>query len=152
MAHEYPSSVDICRQQLDAYSRHSHRPLDLFTAHDQYGLVLMKHAHDPQKAGEQFSQAIELAPQGFKSSDAEWAYVYWHRAAAEQQRGNNADAEKDFGVAENSLREVEDAMGKENNAAYYHDFLSSVVKQHLAMLESENQHDQAKQVLANFAQ
>jgi hypothetical protein len=153
IVHQEPSSVDVCRRQLEAYSSDSRStPLDRFTAHDQYGLVLMKYAHDSQKAGDQFSQAIGLAPQGFNSSDAEWAYVYWHRAVAEQQSGNNADAERDFGVAENSLREAEKAIGKEKMAAHYHDLLGIVVKQHVAMLEGENKHDEAKQVLANFAQ
>jgi hypothetical protein len=95
LVHQEPASVDVCRQQLDAVLRDSHTtPLDRFTAHDQYGLVLMKYAPEAKKAAEQFSQAIELAPERLKSSDAESGYVYWHRAAAEQLSGNNVEAEK----------------------------------------------------------
>lgn len=153
LVHQEPTSVDVCRQQLDAVSRDSHStPLDQFTAHDQYGLVLTKYTDEAKKAAKQFSEAIELAQERLKSSDAEWAYVYWHRAAAEQQSGNNVDAERDFSVAESSLREAEKTIGNEKIATYYHDLLSSVVKQHVALLEGENKHDQAKQVLTNFQQ
>jgi len=151
LLHQDSTSVDICRQQLKAVSQDSKStPMDRFTALDQYGLVLMKYTHESQKAAEQFSQAIALAPERLKSSDAEWAYVYWHRAAVEQQLGKNADAEKDFGVAENSLHEAEKAIGDERIAAYYHDLLSGVVKRHVALLEGENKHDEAQHVLANF--
>jgi hypothetical protein len=153
LLHQDPSSVDVCRQQLKTVEHDSHStPMDRFTALDQYGLVLMKYVHEPQKAAEQFSQAIELAPAGLKSPDAEWAYIFWHRAVAEQQSGNNADAEKDFSVAENSLHEAQKAVGNEKIAAYYHDLLGSVVKQHVALLDGENKHDEAKRVLANFEQ
>jgi hypothetical protein len=147
------TAVEGCRKQLDDVLHDSHStPMDRFTAHDQYGLVLMKYAHDSKKAAEQFSEAIALAPERLRSSDGEWAYVYWHRAAAEQQLANNIDAEKDFSVAENSLLEAEKSIGNDRNAAYYHDLLGSAVKQHVALLEGENKHDEAKQVLAKFGQ
>jgi tetratricopeptide (TPR) repeat protein len=133
MVHEDPASVDVCRQQLAAIQNDSQStPMDRFTALDQYGLVLMKYSHDPKKALELFSQAIALAPERLKSSDSEWAYVYWHRAAAEQQLGNNSDAEKDFAVAENSLQEVAKGLNYEKSAAYYHALLLNVAKQHAA--------------------
>ena len=51
LVHEVPASVGACQQQLEAVSRDSHStPLDRFTAHDQYGLVLMKYAC-PASAG-----------------------------------------------------------------------------------------------------
>jgi Gram-negative bacterial TonB protein C-terminal len=153
MVHQEPASVEVCQQQLDAVSHDSYStPLDRFTAHDQYGLVLLKYSHDAKRATEQFSRAIELAPERLSSSDAEWAYVYWHRASAEQQLGDSADAERDFSVAENSLHAAEKAIGNEKIAGYYHDLLGGAVKQHVALLESENKHDEAKQVLANFEQ
>src|ERR1700735_3476551 len=134
MVHEDPASVDVCRQQLETIQNDSHStPMDRFTALDQYGLVLMKYSHDPKKALDLFSQAVALAPERLKSSDSEWAYIYWHRAAAEQQLGNNSDAEKDFAIAENSLQEVAKGMNNEKAAAYYHALLASVVKQHAAL-------------------
>jgi tetratricopeptide (TPR) repeat protein len=134
MVHEDPASVDVCRQQLATIQNDSQStPMDRFTALDQYGLVLMKYSHDPKKAAELFSQAIALAPERLKSSDPEWAYAYWHRAAAEQQLGNNSDAEKDFAIAENSLQEVAKGMNNEKAAAYYHALLASVAKQHAAL-------------------
>jgi hypothetical protein len=151
LLHQDSTSVDVCRQQVDALMHDSHStPMDRFTALDQYGLVLMKYAHESKEAVDQFSKAIALASGRLKSSDAEWGYVYWHRAAAEQQSGNNVGAEKDFSVAENSLHEAEKTVGNDKIAAYYHDLLQSVVKQHAALLESENKHDEAQRVLANF--
>lgn len=131
MVHEEPASAGVCQQQLDAVSRDPHStPLDRFTAHDQYGLVLMKYAHDAAKAVEQFSKAIQLAPEKFNSTDAEWAYAYWHRATAEQQLGNSTEAEKDFTVAEQSLRDAEKSSGNEKIAAYYHELVNRLVAQH----------------------
>jgi|SRR5271156_1498256 len=139
MVHEDPASVDVCRQQLGAIKADSQStPMDRFTALDQYGLVLMKYSHDPKKALELFSQAIALAPERLKSSDSEWAYVYWHRAVAEQQSGRNSDAEKDFAVAESSLQEVANGLKYEKSAAYYRALLASVAKQHAALLDSGN--------------
>ena len=147
------ASVDVCRQQLAAVENDARStPMDRFTALDQYGLVLMKYSREPQKAAELFSQAITLAPERLKSSDSEWAYVYWHRAAAEQQSGNHADAEKDFAVAENSLQEIAKAMNNEKTAAHYRGLLAGMVKQHAGLLDAENKHDEAKHLLATFAQ
>jgi tetratricopeptide (TPR) repeat protein len=133
LVHDEPTSVGACQQQLETVSRDSHStPLDRFTAHDQYGLVLMKYAHDAKKAFEQFSKAVELAPERINSTDAEWAYAYWHRATAEQELGNSAEAEKDFSVAENSLREAEKAICNEKIAAYYHELVNRLVTQQAA--------------------
>lgn len=130
LVHEEPASVGACQQQLDAVSRDSNStPLDRFTAHDQYGLVLMKYAHDAAKALDQFSKAIELAPDRLTSADGEWAYAYWHRATAERQQGNSTDAEKDFTVAENSLRDAEKSIGNEKIAAYYRELVNRIVEQ-----------------------
>jgi tetratricopeptide (TPR) repeat protein len=130
MVHEKPASVGACQQQLEVVSRDPHStPLDRFTAHDQYGLVLLKYAHDAAKAVEQFSKAIELAPERLTSTDAEWAYAYWHRATAEQQLGNSAEAEKDFTVVKQSLRDAEKSSGNEKIAAYYHELVNRVLVQ-----------------------
>lgn len=133
LVHDEPASVGACQQQLETVSRDSQSTsLDRFTAHDQYGLVLMKYAHDAKKAFEQFSKAIALAPERLDSTDAEWAYAYWHRATAEQELGNSAEAEKDFSVAENSLREAEKSIGNEKIAAYYHELANRIVRQRAA--------------------
>lgn len=133
LVHDEPASVGVCERQLEAVSRDSHStPLDRFTAHDQYGLALMKYAHDAKKASEEFSKAIELAPERFDPTDAEWAYAYWHRATAEQELGNSAEAERDFSVAENSLREAEKAIGNVKIAAYYHELVDRVAAQRAA--------------------
>ena len=130
VVHEEPASVRVCQQQLDAVSRDPHStPLDQFTAHDEYGLVLMKYGHEAAKTVEQFSKAIELAPERLNSTDAEWAYVYWHRATAEQQLGNATEGEKDFTVAEQSLRDAEKSSENEKIAAYYHELVNRLVAQ-----------------------
>jgi hypothetical protein len=92
----------------------------------------MKYAHDAKKALEQFSKAIELTPERLDSTDAEWAYAYWHRATAEQELGNSAEVEKDFSVAENSLREAEKAIGNEQIASYYHELGNRIAAQRAA--------------------
>lgn len=131
LVRDEPASVRVCQQQLDAVSRDSHSTaLDRFTAYDQYGLVLMKYAHDTAKAAAQFSKAIELAHERLNSTDAEWGYAYWHRATAEQQLGNSIEAEKDFTVAENSLRDAEKASRSEKIASYYHELVNQIVAQH----------------------
>ena len=133
LVHDEPASVGACQQQLEAVLRDSHSTAsDRFTAHDQYGLVLMKYAHDAKNALEQFSKAIELAPERLDSSNAEWGYAFWYRAAAEQELGDSAQADKDFSVAENSLREAEKGVGNDKIAAYYHELLNQVVTQHTA--------------------
>jgi len=133
LVHDEPASVGICQQQLEAVSRDSHStPLDRFTADDQYGLVLMKYAHDAKKASEQFSKAIELATERLDSTDAEWAYAYWHRATAEQELGNSAEAEKDFSIAENSLQEAEKAIGNQQIATYYRELVNRIAAQRAA--------------------
>jgi|SRR5271167_3326697 len=148
-----PSSVDVCRQQLAVVERDpKSTPMDRFTALDQYGLVLLKYANDPKQASEKFSQAISLAPGRLDPSDAEWSYVYWHKATAEEQSGNKAEAEKDFSIAENSLRDAQKVIGNAKIAAYYHDLLGKVVEQHAALLDGENKHDEAKRLLAEFGQ
>jgi tetratricopeptide (TPR) repeat protein len=139
MVHNEPASVGACQQQLEAVSHDSNSTaLDRFTAHDQYGLVLIKYAHDAKKAFEEFSKAIELAPERLDSTDAEWAYAYWHRATAEQELGNSAEAETDFRVAENSLREAEKTIGNEKIALYYHELVNRIVAQHAAHQPSPN--------------
>lgn len=131
---EEPGSVAACQQQLESVLSDSRStPLDRFTAHDQYGLVLMKYAHDTKGAAEQFSKAIELAPAGLDSANAEWAYAYWHRATAEQEMGNAADAKKDFDVAANSLREAEKTIGNEKIAAYYRELTNRIAAQQAAL-------------------
>lgn len=133
LAHEEPTSLGACQQQLEAISRDSQStPLDRFTAHDQYGLALIKHAHDAKEAVEHFSEAIELASGRLNSTDAEWAYVHWHRATAEQELGNSAEAEKNFSVADGSRREAEKAFGNEKIATYYHELINRVIAQHAA--------------------
>ena len=133
LVHEEPASVGVCQHQLEAVSRDlQSTSLDKFTALDLYGLVVMRYTHDAKKAVEQFSKAIEFARERLDSTDAEWAYAYWHRATAEQELGNSAEAEKDFSVAENSLREAEKAIGNEKIAAYYHELVNRIVRQRAA--------------------
>ena len=52
----------------------------------------------------------------------------------EQQLGKSTEAEKDFAVAENSLREAEKAIGNEKIAAYYHERLTRIVAPHATHL------------------
>ena len=43
-------------------------------------------------------------------------------------------------------------MNNEKIAAHYRGLLGSAVKQHAGLLDAENKHDEAKHLLATFAQ
>jgi tetratricopeptide (TPR) repeat protein len=153
LLHQDSNSLTACEQQLAAVDHDSRSTsMDRFTAHDEYGLALMNYGQDREKAVEQFTEAIHLAPQRFKSSDAEWAYAFWHRAAAEQQMRNNADADKDFSTAETSMQGAENLIGDEKMAAYYRGLLGKLVKQHATLLESEGKHEEATALFTRFKQ
>ena len=121
-----------------------------FSSHDEYGVALLNIAHQPKNAAEEFSSAIDLAPRGLKSTDAEWAYVYWHRAAALQQEGRLSDAERDFTVAEDSIHDAEMAVGSGASANYYRGLLQQILHQHATVLDAEAKHDEAQTVLDKF--
>lgn len=153
LLHQDASSLEACKKQLSTVEHSRNTPMDHFTAEDEYGLALLNYAHDPKKAAEHFSLAIRVASEGLKPSDAEWAYAYWHRATAEQQLGNNINAEGDFNAAVDSMYSAEKTIGVDHIAGhYYRDLLAVIVKQYTSLLESENKNDEAKHVHAKFAQ
>lgn len=130
LINQQTASVAACKHQLENVLSDSHStPLDQFTAYDQYGLVLMKYANDAHRALEEFSKAIELAPDRFSSTDAECGYVYWHRAAAEQQLGNSSAAERDFTVAQDTFRRAEKVIGSQRMADYYEGLAMRIAQQ-----------------------
>jgi Tfp pilus assembly protein PilF len=92
--------------------------MERFTALDEYGVALLNSAHKPDLALQQFTQAIETAPKSLKPTDAELAYVYWHRGVAASQTGNDAQAKQDFAVANESMKLAEAAIGIMNNTYY----------------------------------
>jgi hypothetical protein len=119
LAHQSPDAVPFCKKQLDTISQDpGTTPLERFTAHDEYGTALLNSAHKPNLAFQQFTQAIEIAPKGLKPSDAEWAYVYWHRGIAASQTGSKAQAKQDISVANESMKQAETMIGIPSNAYY----------------------------------
>jgi TonB family protein len=147
-----PGSVAGCEQQLDTAERSNRTPMDRFTAADEYGLALMDYAKDARRAVDYFSKAIQLAAQRLTSSDAEWAYAYWHRAVAEQRCGDNSNSERDFSAAEASMESAERSIGVEKIAVYYRTLLNKIVNEHVRLLESENRGDEAEKVRAKIGQ
>jgi hypothetical protein len=111
---------ELCKKQLDEVEKDKQStPMERFTARDEYGLALLDNAHQPDQAMQQFTQAINVAPDGLKESDAEWAYVYWHRATAEKQMGNLVEAEQDLKTARNSMSLAEEASAGAARACYH---------------------------------
>jgi hypothetical protein len=82
-------------------------------------------------------------------SDGEWAQLFWHRAAAEQQLGITGAAGQDFAAAEKTLDDV--AQTVHAGSKGYRDLLGQLVKQHASMLETEGKHEEALALLSKFA-
>ena len=129
LLHHETDSADLCKKQLEAVVKDKKStPMERFTAYDEYGLALLDHAHQPDQAMQQFTQAINIAPDGLKESDPEWAYVYWHRATAEKQMGNLAMAEQDLKAARNSMSLAETASAGAART-YYHQMVGQITAQ-----------------------
>ena len=119
LAHQTPDAVSLCKKQLDAVVKEpKSSKMERFTAFDEFGVALLNSGQKPDLALQQFTQAIDIAPNGLKSSDAEWAYVYWHRAIAESKTGTEAPAKQDFAAANESLKLAEAAVGTRASAYY----------------------------------
>ena len=118
------------------------------TAHDEYGLALLRLAHKPKDALKHFDAAVRLTAKGLRESDAEWAYPRWHRAAAEFGLGRKAEAEADFAAAEAGMRRAEEAIGDAKMAAYYRDLAARLLRHHATLLEKENKHEEAELLLS----
>jgi len=119
LAHQTSDTVSLCKKQLDAIVQDpKSSKMERFTAYDEYGVALLNSAQKPDLALQQFTRATDIAPNGLKSSDAEWAYVYWHRAIAESKTGTEAQAKQDFAAANESLKLAEAAVGTPNSAYY----------------------------------
>lgn len=119
LAIQSQDAVDFCKKQADSILKSSSSSaMERFTAYDEYGLALLISGKKRDLALEQFNKAIELALTGLKPSDAEWAYVYWHRGVAESATGDAAQANHDFQLAVESLRHAETAIGPPADAYY----------------------------------
>jgi hypothetical protein len=119
LAHKTVDAVSLCKKQLDAIAKDpSSTKMERFTAYDEYGVALLNAAQKPDRALQQFSQAINIAPTVLKPSDAEWAYVYWHRGIAESQTGDGTRASLDLAAANESLKLAAAAVGASNSAYY----------------------------------
>jgi hypothetical protein len=120
IAHQTQDAVSFCKKQLDAIVKDpKSSKMEQFTAYDEYGVALLNEAQRPDLAFQQFTKAIDIASNGLKPSDAEWAYVYWHRGVAASQSGNHTQAKQDFAVANESLKLAAETTGIPGSA-YYH--------------------------------
>ena len=122
LAHQTSDAVSLCKKQLDAVLKDpKSSKMERFTAYDEYGVALLNSAKKPDLALQQFTQAIDIAPNGLKPSDAEWAYVYWHRGIAGTQAGTDTQVKQDFAAANESLKLAEASISKPGtpNSAYY---------------------------------
>jgi len=119
LTHQNPDAESLCKKQLDAVvGNPKSSKMELFTAFDEYGVALFNSAQKPDRAVQQFTQAIEVAPNGLKSSDAEWAYVLWHRGVAESRNGFETQAKQDLAASNESLKLAEAAVGASNSTHY----------------------------------
>jgi tetratricopeptide (TPR) repeat protein len=119
IAHQAPDAVSLCKKQLDLIVKDpKSSKMEQFTAYDEYGVALLYAAPRHDSALQQFTNAIEIASNCLRHSDAEWAYAYWHRGVAASQSGNQEQAKQDFAVANESLKQAEAAMGTKDSAYY----------------------------------
>jgi tetratricopeptide (TPR) repeat protein len=145
-----PDVVLSCKKESVAVDGNpSHRAMESLSAHDEMGLALLR-SGDARAALMEFTRAIELAPEGRGPADGEWAKLYWHRGAAEQQTGQTREAYRDFAIAEKSLGEAADAVQAGSNG--YKDLLQQLTKQHASLLETEGKHEEAVALLKKLAQ
>lgn len=144
-------AVTICKKESAAVEKNRlHTAMESLSARDELGLALLQLGHDPKGALSEFTRAIELAPKGLSSSDGEWAQLYWHRAAAEQQVGMTGAADQDFAAAEKSLEGAAQTVHAGNKG--YRDLLGQLAKQHASALETAGKHEEAVALLSKFAQ
>jgi hypothetical protein len=129
LLHGDPAVVDMCGQQLEAIEHSGGSALDRLTAEDEFGIALLRAGDRSREALRHFDTAIKLAPGSLTASDAEWAYLYWHRAVAERESGMNAEAEKDFATAEESMTTAAQGIGNGAAAAHYRGLAANIVKQ-----------------------
>lgn len=124
-------AAELCKKQLDAVDKDKQStPMEQFTARDEYGLALLDDSHQPDQAMQQFTLAINVAHDGLKESDAEWAYVYWHRATAEKRMGNLPEAEQDLKTARSSMSLAEEASAGASRV-YYHQMVEQIIAQEI---------------------
>ncbi len=146
-----PDAVLICQKESIAVDRnHSRTAMESLSAHDELGLALLWSGRNSRAAVMEFTRAIDLGPEGLGPTDGEWAKLYWHRGAAEQQTGQTREAYQDFAVAEKSLREAAAAVEVGGNG--YKDLLQKLVKQHASSLEAEGKHEEALALLKGLDQ
>jgi Gram-negative bacterial TonB protein C-terminal len=144
-------AATICKKESAAVEKNRiHTAMESLSAHDELGLALLQFGHDPKGALSEFTRVIELAPEGLSSSDGEWARIYWHRAAAEQQIGLTSAADLDFSTAEKSLESA--AQTVQAGSKGYRDLLGQLVKQHASVLETAGRHEEATALLSKFVQ
>jgi tetratricopeptide (TPR) repeat protein len=144
-------AVTGCQKASAAVEKNgSHSAMESLAAHDELGLALLQVGKDPKSALAEFTRAIELAPDGLSAADGEWAQLYWHRAAAEQQVGMTGAADQDFATAEKSLEGVAQTVHAGNKG--YRDLLGQLAKQHASMLETAGKQEEALAILSKFGQ
>jgi hypothetical protein len=142
-----PGSVPICRKEVTAVeTNHAHTAMESLSAHDEFGVALIQFDHDARQALAEFNHAIDLAAEGLRESDVEWAELRWHRAFAEQQLQQNIEAYGDYTAAEQTL-----AIAVKSTPGYK-DLLAQVARQHAAMLEKHGKPDEAGALLKTLSE
>ncbi len=128
-----PAVLDTCRQQLQSIENSDSADVNRLTAEDEFGIALLRAGHRSSEALRHFQAAIQLAPSTLTAADAEWGYLYWHRAVAERESGMNTDAQKDFVAAEETMNTAARGIGTELAAAYYQRLAVDIAKQREAL-------------------
>lgn len=131
--HRDPAAVEVCQSQLQSIERSHSSAIDRITAEDEVGLALLRAGGRADEALGHFSVAIDLAPQCLTVSDAESAYLYWHRATAERELGMGADARQDFLKAEEQINTAAKVIGNESAAGYYGGLAVTISRQRDAL-------------------
>jgi TonB family protein len=130
-----PTSVEICRKEVAVAVRfpdQKQRHLEVLDAHENLGRALLA-AGDADGAKAEFSEAIRIARESMKRSDAEYAYVFVWRASSEASLRDGGSALADYAEGEASLRLAIETLP--DMKKQYSFSLERTLRQHIALLK-----------------
>lgn len=129
------TTVETCRNEVMVAVRfpdQKERHLEILDAHENLGRALLA-SGDSDGAKAEFSEAIRIAQESMKRSDAEYAYVFVWRASSEVSLGETAPALADYAEGEASLRLAIQTLP--DMKKQYSFSLERTLRQHAALLK-----------------
>lgn len=145
-----PDNAEAAAQTCDAmlaiaktFPDESYRHLEVMDAYEYDGRAALQ-AQRPEDAEKLFDIAAELARKYMKVSDAEYAYVFFWRAAALQTQGKIAPALADYETSEKSMRLAIDNI--QDLKKQYRATLRTMLQRHAMLLRQQHQPEAASEL------